>query len=279
MKQEIASLWAKGLVLAALGTGLTSCQSIRSFNVSLRIRMFQGKLDMDGFMEPCAKLSFVGADSVVCRTYELPAWDICPPPGTLRVDGHYEPCPPPGWFSARDDFDDPSESITNGQSRAHLEAYRFFGLPLEIDPGEGYVEYDLEVRATSLHRAHLVRDRILEQVHLGPTGFRERIPGVYEVHHLLHGQLVGREVLFTLFDTHALEEFDLILNGVAGYRDIDDLAQLHRNDWHMASVGVDLADLDWGIIPGVEYTNQYQLEVKRVGSNPELLAGEWVYTP
>ncbi len=282
MKQKKSAPWMHGLILLALGVGLASCKTLRSNSATLEVRIVDGKVEITGDVGKCAKLTFVDSDgeNIECDVHELPSDPICPPPGAQGATGEYVPCPSGGAGSTDPDSYDPSESILNGHAGlGHFDTYRFFGFPLEIDPGEGYVEYELEIRAKSRHRARLIRDRILEQAHSGLTGFQERIPGVYVIHHLIHAQLVGRNVLFTLFDTKAFEQFDLTVNDMAGYRDIDDVFLVQRHGWHMAGVAVGLADLDWGFLPGVEYGNSYELAVKNVGSNPEELAGEWVYTP
>jgi len=267
--------------LLGLATLLASCETIHSHSTKLRIEKRGGKYHVTSNSARCAKVTFYDSGgSIGCEVYHLPAEDICPPPGTLGVRGEIVDCPPGHGHRIHSTGDLPGQEREGlggpSDGTQLLETYHFFGMPHRIEPGEVYLEYDLAIRAPTRVRACAIRDQILAQARLGVSGFQRPIPGLYTIRHLVRAQLVGRDVFLTLFGTERIEELNLDLNDVRGYRGLQDALLLERNGWFLAGLAIGLSDLEWGILPGVEYVNHYRVELTR-GGQAESLAGEWGY--
>lgn len=268
-------------MLLGLATLLASCETIQSKSTNLIIGVRDGKYHVTSNGGRCAKMTFYDSEgSFSCEVFRLPAEDICPPPGTVGAIGEIVDCPPSQshHIDSIGDLPDPaSGELVGPAGRVQLvETYHFFGMPLRIQPGEVYLEYDLSIRAPTRVQACAIRDQILEQARLGSGGFQRPIPGIYTIRHLARGQLVGRDVFLTLFGTERIEELSLELNGIRGYRELEDALLVEAHGWFLAELAVAVSDLQWGIVPGVEYVNHYRLELTR-GGQPESLAGEWGY--
>ena len=152
----------------------------------------------------------------------------------------------------------------------------FWGGPIGVpDPTAGTLVYHMTVFGNRLDQAKKTSRAALADAR---AGFQLRLPPSVEIFDMIATKVVGTDLLMTFADDDRWEDLRLDLNGQPGYRTLDDAVLVSKNGWHLACITIPLADLEYGIIPGMEYVNTYSVALDNAGTKETLVDGAWTVT-